>query len=522
MSTFMDTMAKYGYPENEYLSYTYEKIRENPPMVEEGQLKGVLEDNKSNFVKRFNKLNGTNLLDTQIADILDDFTAGGNIGGRVLSVLQDVLKFQDGTNGLSGSVFTSGGVDLNLTVGDVSLSQALSAFEGRKGKSLDNINNIIEGVDAAIDSMIEVLAKTSFSAQAAVLLNSYYSGGVLSDRAKKIVEDYKIKTMSSEDYDKAKLDANAATIRENINKLKELSKNKTWGKVSEKGSQHEAYNTAIEAIKASFNSLGGTVYEMAYAWGLCTALYTGEEAIKKLEPTKDEFVKLVKSAWTGQVGAGSLPVGQELKSDNVITYTKDGVTVQLGGSIKLRQSAAFRGQGGKNSEALGVGGLIARGVTYKNLETRMEHFAPGLYESGYDMVALNKDSVENVGAEWEGLRQMTGALTFLDALSGLGDSIEDFSSFFIVNNRIFSVYDILDKLINNFSAAQLTMGKKGYIVNGFDLKKINNNIMNNSQTGGTVVKEALNRNKNARSILANTKISITLNLGHLYGIDVFK
>lgn len=518
MSSFLEVMENLGYPSDVYLKYTATKNALQ--QVSESQLQRALAQNKRTFTRRFNKINGTSLSGEQIADMLDDFTTNGTIGQKVVSKMDEILNFQQGSNGIAENVSTSGGVSLSTTEGQIYLSQALSAFNGAKGKSLDNISNIVTGVDNAIDSMIEVLAESEFPAYAAVLLNSYYSGGVLSSRAQALVKKYNLSSVSISDSDTAKLDANAATIRENINALQSISKSATWG--GDNGT-HALYSKAIESIKSCFNSLGGTVNEMAYAWGLCTALYTGEQAIKKINPGTSEFVEVVQSSWTGQAGADSLPEGQELKSDTVVTYTRDGITVQIGGSIKLRQNAAFRGQGGKNSQALGVGGLIARGETYKSLKDRMESYAPGLYESGYDMVALEDPSGEDVTASWYGLKQLAGALTFLDALSGLGQSIEDFSSLFIVNNRIFSVYDILDKLTNQ-AALQLTSGaKKGYIVDGFDLNKINASIMKESQKEelSTVQKAAL-RNKYARSELANAKIQITLNLGNLYGSDIFK
>lgn len=540
MSTFMDAMAEGGYPDDEYYMYTETK-RYHFKNVSPDVLQKVLNHNKIQFVNKFNKLNRTKSSGEDIAKMLNDFTANGEVGQRILSVLDEILNFKEGTNGISQNVFTSGGVAVTTNGGkEITLSQALTTFHQEEKTCLNNVNRIAEGAETAINSMIKVLIDSARPAAASVLLSSYYSNnnGELSDEGKKLMNSFGLTEITPGKDDEVILKATGEKIKENIDILKKLAnttkKDGDWesekdknGNITKEG-RYVSYSKAVEGLKASFNSLGGTINEMAFSYALYVALHYGLEEIHKgVKLKNDEFTQQeFKKTWSGHTESG-----QDLKPDVQITYSNGVITVTIGGSIKLRQGAGFKSQNGKNSNRLGVTGLIARSRTYGWLKNRMNSYVPKIHETGYQMVALNYEKTEKATAEyWRDLKNLTGALLFLDALSGLGKTKDDFASLFVVNNRIFSVYDILDKMTNGeYVENQLKQGGHNmYEVSGFDLNKLSGEVMEKSQVGGDgkgeeeIIKEALDRNEEARTVLTNAKISITLNLGNLYGSDVFK
>ena len=209
--------------------------------------------------------------------------------------------------------------------------------------------------------------------------------------------------------------------------------------------------------------------------------------------------------------------GKESKEDVHIYWNKGGIVLEFGGNIKLRESAPFQGSG-PGSRALGVEGFAAKSMTYQQLAKKLNAFAPGAGQYGYSLVGALGTTVNAM--DWYNIRQAAGALSLVDAIAGSGIQ-GDYSTLLIVNNKIFSIYDILRKIYDNSDTILKYGGNKYYLVDGFDLGTLRSKVMP-SQTGDNVFRMALNRNKLAYKVLNNTKISITLNMGRLFTPDIFK
>lgn len=113
-------------------------------------------------------------------------------------------------------------------------------------------------------------------------------------------------------------------------------------------------------------------------------------------------------------------------------------------------------------------------------------------------------------------------LSLVDAISGSGLQ-GDFSALLIVNNRIFTMTDILDNIGQTLAEID-TPGAigKGYTVHGAELSELQSKVSSQSQQHGDVGKQALSRNRMAWQSLQDAKISISLNLGYLFGSSVFQ
>ena len=135
------------------------------------------------------------------------------------------------------------------------------------------------------------------------------------------------------------------------------------------------------------------------------------------------------------------------------------------------------------------------------------------------VAALNTDGA---AAEWYQIKQRLGMLNLVDAIAGSGLQ-GDFSALLIVNNRIFTMPDILDNIGKTLTQIGDSTGiGKGYTVQGADLSSMQAQVRAQSERFENIGKQALSRNRAAWEILQNTKISISLNLGYLFSTNVFK
>lgn len=510
--------------------YLYSKIADvkssigNPKSV----MNQILRNQLNVFASRFNSLNNTQMSYKQIEDVLEDWVSGsGVIGQKIDSIMQDISDFS--AAGLAQAYGTSGGTN----IGDIPLSMAKTVFGQSRKELVDDISLIINEVDRATNSLISFVAN-HYDEMVAEELTACYNEGRMEVPAK--LGRLNNKTISSalEEKGAHSLASLFQTVGDNIANLNALSTKVSKGTASkgginfggEKGAS-EQFKQYIGAIQQAFNSMGGTLHELAYLKGAIKANEDFEKILKDTESNiaKDLAAKGIGHFTTEWTAQNTDENGKQMKNDVTFIYNKNGIELTFGGSVKLKQSQAFRGSG-EGSHLLGVGGLVARQETYDSITKKLETYSPGIRQYGYQLLGAREEVATGVGSDWWYIKQMAGAMTLVDAIAGTGQK-GDFSALFIVNNRIFSVYDILKKILK---ADNLTSGmSRPYEVNGLTYeslrKQVNNKIekiQKEEKIQGKIYREAFFRNRETYRVLSQAKVIITLNMGVLYGKDIFK
>lgn len=495
-----------------YLQYT--QAKQTSIFNNTNAIRSVLAAQQSEFAKRFNErqTTPTSYSFQEIDQLMSDWVSGNTVGSKIDDAMQRICNFDK--FGHPDQYGTSAGIKISGT--NIPLSQALSNFGYSRKKAITQISQICNTVDSAVNNIIAFLAQNQEPLLVEAIANCYYGGmdNLPPSLAAKIPANTSIKQGLIKESD-TKVVATMASLRQEVNRLQSLGGSGGDG-------AKDTYDSAVRAIQAAFNSIGGTIHEVAIAHALCSALGIGNGAIKK---TNAQIQKIVEAGggrfYAQHVGEEHLEGGSEGKDDVEITWNEGKMILRFGGSIKLRQGRGFRGSGA-NSKALGVSGFVAREAsTFGEIEGRL---GSGLSQYAYSVVAATAVNADTTA--WNQLKQYIGALLLVDALSGLGGS-GDFSTLLIVNNKIFSIADILKKVISQVETSFAAGGTKSYFLEGMNIYSLKDQVDDARER--TVVPRGKNykteqakvRNRQAYLLLAREKISITLNLGNLYGSDVF-
>lgn len=491
----------------EYLAYT---IARGQADIDDDTMRRIMKRQVSTFTQRFNQVNaasGKKYTGRQIKSMMDNWVSnGGIIGQNIDAAMKNIANFD--SKGIAKSYSTSG----DIFVDGVSLANVGAAFSSSVQDCLTHVSSITTAVNEAVNNIIWTLASNYEYLVAARLVDAYYTSGNVPSDLQGIPTDASISAGMVKESE-TKIVLAMEKVRENLDILASLG---------DGGSAdiQNSFQSATDSIAAAFNSIGGTVHEMAEAHAINVAANEGQQLIME----NDEKIKQMVSAadgkfysnWTAQQITDTIE-GKESKEDVHIYWNKGGIVLEFGGNIKLRESAPFQGSG-PGSRALGVEGFIAKSMTYQQLAKKLNAFAPGAGQYGYSLVGALGTTVNAM--DWYNIKQAAGALSLVDAIAGSGIQ-GDYSTLLIVNNKIFSIYDILRKIYDNSDTILKYGGNKYYLVEGFDLGTLRSKVMP-SQTGDNVFRMALNRNKLAYKVLNNTKISITLNMGRLFTPDIFK
>ena len=255
------------------------------------------------------------------------------------------------------------------------------------------------------------------------------------------------------------------------------------------------------------------------------ALNAAKKAEKELQETNKEIANSVSRVrgtfiahWTAQ--DTSEDSGSETKDDVTISWNDGNAQITFGGSIKLRQGQGFRGSG-PGSQALPLSGFVVRQENLEQNLKKLEQYAAGVTTSAASMIAaLGSEDIPF--SEWYQIKQRLGMLNLVDAIAGTGIT-GDFSAILVVNNRIFTVPDILERIGETLQQIENSGDSgKGYTVEGAYLDRMRTELWTGMSEDWTPGKQALSRNKRTWEILQREKISITLNLGYLYGANIFQ
>ena len=229
----------------------------------------------------------------------------------------------------------------------------------------------------------------------------------------------------------------------------------------------------LASVRGSFNKIGGTLYE-------AVVQQAGNVAGKKIQ---EEFVKahrqMGQSAMMKIVpdfrltSSGTEKIeGKSQKSDIIMTYSQNGVVFHLGGSIKLQQKKdVVKGKAapkiGNLHSGLSLGDMLEEyskisGFSLSELERLEAGLGALKVRSGNKLIKFTQTNstggYQNLATSWEQLKEASKYAGFLRAISGSGKETQlktlknDVAAVIIVNNQVYSIYDILQKIIEDFDA----------------------------------------------------------------------
>lgn len=516
MGSFVDYVE--SHTGQEYLAYQKVTDKYAPKFsANTMMMQKILQSGKDTFLNRFNSLNNTSYSYQELIGLMDSWTTNGTIGAGIVGELN---RLADMTwNGQAQAYGTSGGINILDNSGNVAtnLSNARTVFKTSKKRALESITHINDAIQLYVNNIIALLANNGQAMMSAALLDAYNKG---TKNAKAVSPSAPSNTVLEDLGSNTKMENAMESIGQAVGKLEELGKS---GKTATRADVFNSYGEIVGSLNSAINSFGGLLNEAVFVYATIAAAEYGNKRIKNFEDGLKASAESYGAKWisTGTLDDGTTS-GQEEKSDVQFFYNHNGVVLTFGGSIKLRQNAEFRNAGKPNLK-LGVKGLIARNENYASLSAKLNAYDSNASQSGYRMVGTEPGAIrESFINQWYDLRNCLAALELVDALSGLGQSVSDFSALFIVNNRIFSIADILEKVYQN-SANLLTDTKgqlgKSFSADGFDLLSIGAEVdsFRKEKEGEGNAAAAIVRNQQAYKILAAKKISITLNLGNLYG-----
>lgn len=493
-----------------YLHYhTYQSVNLNGASLEK-----LWKSQKTLFAQRFNALNKQNGFKggnfNQIKKLLSNWDTNGTNGSDILAELQNIALFDN--NGQTTAYGTSGGI----AVGNTNIANARSQFNRSRKKAEDSIAPIMIAISKNIQNIVDILADNREFLLAQAIVATYESG------QKVIPSDLDVPSNTSVNSNLLSVSNNKLieTVARLSRELKELAS--LYGSNIGDDAFRSSYSDIVGSIKSSLNSIGGTMHEVGFYFAALRAAQKGE---KLLQENNNEISKSVQAAggsftahWTAQdVQEDS---GSETKDDVTITWDSGKAVIEFGATIKLRQGQGFRGSG-PGSESLPIIGFVVRQENLEQNLKKLEQYTAGVTESAASMIAaLGSEDIPF--SEWYQIKQRLGMLNLVDAIAGTGIK-GDFSAILVVNNRIFTIPDILDKIGTTLQQIEESGASgKGYTVEGAYLDRMRTQLWTGMQEDWTPGKQALSRNKRTWEILQKEKISITLNLGYLYNSEIFK
>lgn len=224
------------------------------------------------FTKRFNALNTSTARGRNYAGVrklLQNWGTEGQIGAQIVSALNDVALF-DG-NGQATAYGTSGGV----AVGDFTVSNARTAFNTSKRNAQGSIEPIVKAVNTSVNSIIQVLADNQEYLLAQAIAEAYYSGAKIVPPDLPIPADTSVggNLLAVSDN---KLVETMKTLGDSVGRLAALK-----GSTLRAADYRASYSEIVGSIKASLNSIGGTMHEVGVTFATLQAAIKGEQMLQK-------------------------------------------------------------------------------------------------------------------------------------------------------------------------------------------------------------------------------------------------
>lgn len=218
-------------------------------------------------------------------------------------------------------------------------------------------------------------------------------------------------------------------------------------------SDNVSYNSLVMSIRNCFNTIGGSLFEVAVKYiGKHSKYYFANH----IEPELDAMFansggKVIKDAT--HTGNKTLN-GKEVKNDVEMFFNERGIVFKIGINVKLnnqvKQHLGNRITIKNVQKGMTFGSFLDNGIEHReNLEWMEGHIgALKVKKNGKDVpYVLSKGLDSNFNNMKEFCKYSNAAI----ALTGSGAfQKHDFASLMVVNNKVFSMYDLLKLLAQDF------------------------------------------------------------------------
>ena len=433
-----------------YIHYHYWNYNGSKGMLDPNQIR---EQVKNKFLQNFaiqqkEKYGTTFSSESQIKQLLRDMSSNGVIGQKLVDEIEK-LNWQDGISKVqTGTGFSDLKVDKDS--GPVKIPEKAA--------------EILKIANEKINGLIEVLKDS----KQYILLNDLkqaLSGTAVDD----LFQGLDV-TVPDGEITFDMLSASDIQVQKSLDSIAEkLNLVSAGGEMSAKD-----FNSFLTSLTSVFSSVGGLMYEPVVNQAANIVKYKMDQVIDNTNAEMaSPITRIISSTHTGTAKIDS----KDVKPDIVLTASINGVIVDFGGSIKLRQSKEVL-----NTKKLPKIDLVSEGWTLGRMLEEGHKFAGAMnlfpyYEAGFGAIYGGKESdgffkptnskaySDNKGWEtsaysalsdaWEKAKEGSKYVMALHVLSGSGSSFQkngaifrDTASILIINNKIYSVYDIL-KVITN-------------------------------------------------------------------------
>ena len=223
------------------------------------------------------------------------------------------------------------------------------------------------------------------------------------------------------------------------------------------------------SVRGSFSKIGGHMYEAVVVQAINCADCAAEEAFleannkirKGMPPGSSLNDSSLRAAYTA---TSKTLNGQDLKGDISMVYTRNGISYNISGSLKLNQQKnTLKGKSLKISNVQGgftLGEYIRQGFLVSGNSVASMQW----YEAALGAVKINKTKFSGSSQyteareSWKEMIQYSKYAAALRMLTGHGGAVQtktngfvfDFASVFVINNRVYSGYSIMKELVLSF------------------------------------------------------------------------
>lgn len=390
----------------------------------------------NNFVntafQELKELNPNMNLDISDAYVFLESLSGKNgvVGSTLLKNLQESswLFNQDGTS----KIQTSAGL-INESEGDDDLHIPQYAV------------NLLDEVNSRINNIIDVMSHCGENIIVAQL-QAVRDGKTIPE-----IEKLNNKQFSAAEISSAqnRMLRSMETLQENISALSSLSDNG--------GSSEIKYSSLLQSIRGCFNDIGGHLFEVACAYvAKHSKYYFNKNIVPEINMA---FTRSGAKVFSNVANTGLNRInGHEVKNDIEMYYNENGISFIIGGNIKLNNQV--RQHFGSNitirnvHKGMTFGQFVEYGLqsgaNQANLQWIEGHIgALKTKKGGKDVPYVLSKSLES---NFDNFKQYCQYETALHMLTGSGDfKNHDFSTMFVVNNKVLSMYDLLRLIANDFN-----------------------------------------------------------------------
>lgn len=443
--------------------------------------------------------NNQTLTEKELATFLKDISSNNTIGVPVGQAIQDTLFINDKQS-------------LIPTGSNIAIRENLQVEEPKIPEQAKKIHQQLE---FELNQIIILFQKTGHDILVSQLKNLSSGSPIPQDVA---VRD-NVTVIPKEEISLADMNClhAAQTLQQSLNQL---------AIIGEIGSNKKTYQNLLKSIQGCMSKIGGHLFEVAVPYLTSQANNKGFYTINKA--MQQAFInsggKVIKTDGTNFVKNNFIPKqGQENSADIEMTFSNDKVVYTLNTQLKLSQSKNVL-KGKSPSPMIGtttIGNLVSlalnRSGQSRNVMQWYEASVGAVFEDNSKTSRRSLVKSQDEVMSWEIMKEYGLFSYIVDLLVG-GD---DVTSLYIVNNRVYSMYDILVILENTFSlygsSSIVNMGSSPYTAT---LQNTRKTLVPRfpkwiNTPASEIIPTRLSETKTALTQLYDTKVNISLSTAKL-------